>query len=197
MAAKLMSIYEKQVYLFRPMHADDQGLFDIGSAAWSRRKADHRGKLLRITLFQSDEPVANVVHQLVRIGYADMDGGVDARRPAAMAGIAAEDDAACPGHEAFAGGDGSITIAQGDIREPGEGMLFERCPQLFFEAIQLFKSLARDQRIQMGDQLAMIHAKDEFALQLCKLLGKFDLEVLTRRKENGSVAFTLRKRNRR
>src|SRR5580692_8024234 len=104
-----MPVYQEKINLFWPMDADDQRLFYVGRPARSGCKCYRRGQLLVVFVLEGDQSVTDVIDQLIRISYADMNGSVDTDR--ATAGIGrAKDDTPGPGDQSFAGGQGSLAI---------------------------------------------------------------------------------------
>src|ERR1700678_2006656 len=107
----LVPVDQKKINLFWPVDADDERFFYIGRPARPGCKCYERGQLLVLFVLEGDQPVADVIEQLVRIGHADMNGGVDAYRATAGTGRA-QDDASGPGDQAFTGGKGGFAFRQ-------------------------------------------------------------------------------------
>src|SRR6185437_9981046 len=116
MPAVLVSIHQEKIHLFRSVHADNEGLLDIGGPAGPGGKGHQRGQLLAVFFFQTHEGVADIVDQLIGIRNTEMYRRIDARRT--TAGVSrAEDDSTRAGNERLAGGNSSITFAQVFIGE--------------------------------------------------------------------------------
>ena len=114
-----------------------------------------------------------------------MDRRIDTDRSSAGIG-GADHDAARPGDQFFAEGDGGIAVRQGGFGKRRAPILAQQGFQLFIPAEHFFPFLADDERFQLTGQLLVIDTKNELPLQQRELFGEFDLEVLRRWLEDGA-----------
>ena len=116
------------------MYAHHKRLFNIGRTAGASCKRHQRRQLLIVFFFQCHQSIPDIIDQLIGIGNANMDGGIDTDCATTGAGRT-KDNAAGTGNQTFTAGDGCITVSQLGGGEAVKSMCFQDSTDLFFTAI--------------------------------------------------------------